>query len=221
VIRVFFLFFVFCFLFFVFPKRPNVKEKKHTKKRPNAIMEGAAVDIDDARVVGQNYALISFVSPSGAQRSGTLGFRLYGAFDTIEVAREHAARVNATDSAFDVYVVEMRKWCAWNPDPMDVEEKVYTDRRLDEMIRAHREAQDTAQSAYEERLAQSQRTDEAEVAVKPTGEKSDAHDEKEEAPTATTPTPSGEHADGDEVDGDEGVQDYAKDGVRVPDHVPE
>lgn len=186
-------------------------------------MEGAEVDIDDARVVGQNYALISFVSPSGAQRSGTLGFRLYGAFDTIEVAREHAARVNATDSAFDVYVVEMRKWCAWNPDPMDVEEKVYTDKRLDEMIRAHREAQDTAQSAYEERLAQSQRADEEqEVAVKQTDEKSDAPDEKEEAPTTTTTTtPSGEHADGDEVVGDEGAQDDAKDGDRVPHHVPE
>ena len=187
-------------------------------------MEGAAVDIDDARVVGQNYALISFVSPSGAQRSGTLGFRLYGAFDTIEVAREHAARVNATDSAFDVYVVEMRKWCAWNPDPMDVEEKVYTDRRLDEMIRAHREAQDTAQRAYEERVA---------LAVNQAAEKSDAHDGKElevqeeEEPKVQKEEQEQEeekekdNADGDENGGDEGAQDDAQDGVGVPDHVSE
>ena len=158
-------------------------------------MEGAAVDIDDARVVGQNYALISFVSPSGAQRSGTLGFRLYGAFDTIEVAREHAARVNATDSAFDVYVVEMRKWCAWHPDPMDVAEKVYTDKRLDEMIRAHRDAQEDAQRAYEARLAEN-----------PADEKSDATRGKDE--------------DGDEASGDDRVSDHAQDGSGVPDHVP-
>jgi hypothetical protein len=47
----------------------------------------------------------------------------------------------------------MRKWCAWHPDPMDVVDKVYSDKRLDEMIRAHREAQADAQKAYEERLA--------------------------------------------------------------------
>ena len=106
----------------------------------------------DVRVPGQNYALVSFVSPTGAQKSDTLGFRLYGAFETLDEARAHAALVNAADSAFDVYVVEMRKWCAWHPDPMDVVDKVYSDKRLDEMIRAHRDAQADAQKAYEERL---------------------------------------------------------------------
>ena len=106
----------------------------------------------DVRVPGQNYALVSFVSPTGAQKSDTLGFRLYGAFETLDEARAHAALVNAADSAFDVYVVEMRKWCAWHPDPMDVVDKVYSDKRLDEMIRAHRDAQAEAQKAYEERL---------------------------------------------------------------------
>jgi hypothetical protein len=165
------------------------------------------MEASDARVAGQNYALISFVSPAGAQRCDTLGFRIYGAFDTIEAAREHAALVNATDAAFDVYVVEMRKWCAWHPDPMDVEEKVYTDTRLDEMIRAHREAQDTAQRAYEERVA---------LAVNQAAEKSEEHDGKKE------PEPRPEKdADGDENGGDEGAQDDAKDGVGVQDHVPE
>ena len=174
----------------------------------------------EVRVEGQNYALISFVSPEGAQKADTLGFRIYGAFDTVEAAREHAALVNASDAAFDVYVVEMRKWCAWHPDPMDVAEKVYTDKRLDEMIRAHREAQDTAQRAYEERVA---------LAVNQAAEQSDAHDGKEavkaeeveEGAKEEERSAESENADGDENGGDEGAEDDAQDGDGVPDHVPE
>jgi hypothetical protein len=177
--------------------------------------------MEEVRIEGQNYALISFVSPEGAQKADTLGFRIYGAFETVEAAREHAALVNASDAAFDVYVVEMRKWCAWHPDPMDVTEKVYTDKRLDEMIRAHREAQDTAQRAYEERVA---------LAVNQAAEKSDAHDGKElEVQEEETKVQKEEqeeekekdNADGDENGGDGGVQDDAQDGVGVPDHVSE
>ncbi len=175
--------------------------------------------MEEVRVEGQNYALISFVSPEGAQKADTLGFRIYGAFETVEAAREHAALVNASDAAFDVYVVEMRKWCAWHPDPMDVAEKVYTDKRLDEMIRAHREAQDTAQRAYEERVA---------LAVNQAAEKSDAHDgkelevqEEEEPKEQEKEEKEKEDADGDENGGDEGAQDDAQDGVGVPDHVSE
>lgn len=175
--------------------------------------------MEEVRVEGQNYALISFVSPEGAQKADTLGFRIYGAFETVEAAREHAALVNASDAAFDVYVVEMRKWCAWHPDPMDVAEKVYTDKRLDEMIRAHREAQDTAQRAYEERVA---------LAVNQAAEKSDAHDgkelevqEEEEPKVQQKEEKEKEDADGDENGGDEGAQDDAQDGVGVPDHVSE
>jgi hypothetical protein len=159
------------------------------------------MDEIDVRAAGQNYALISFVSPTSAQRSGVLGFRVYGAFETLEDARAHASRVNAADAAFDVYVVEMRKWCAWHPDPMDVEEKVYTDKRLDEMIRAHRDAQEDAQRAYEERLA-------SVSAVNPAGEKSDGTRTKEDE-------------DGDTAGGHDGLQDHAQDGDGVPHHVPE
>jgi HD-like signal output (HDOD) protein len=101
---------------------------------------------------------------------------------------------------------------------MDVAEKVYTDKRLDEMIRAHREAQDTAQRAYEERVA---------LAVNQAAEKSDAHDGKElevqeeEPKVHQKEEKEKENADGDENGGDEGAQDDAQDGVGVPDHVSE
>ncbi len=90
-------------------KTKNKKQKTKNKKQKTKNKK----QMEEVRVEGQNYALISFVSPEGAQKADTLGFRIYGAFDTVETAREHAALVNASDAAFDVYVVEMRKWCAW------------------------------------------------------------------------------------------------------------
>ena len=162
----------------------------------------------DVRVPGQNYALVSFVSPTGAQKSDTLGFRLYGAFETLDGARAHAARVNAVDAAFDVYVVEMRRWCAWHPDPLDVADKVYSDKRLDEMIRAHRDAQAEAQKAHEERLEA--------LALNQAGEKSEGSSKETEGAAAEQ-----SNEDGNEAGGDRGVPDHAEDRDGVPDHVPE
>ncbi len=89
------------------------------------------------------------------------------------------------------------------------------------MIRAHREAQDTAQRAYEERVA---------LAVNQATEKSDAHDgkevevqegEQEQEEEQQKEEKEKDDADGDENGGDEGAQDDAQDGVGVPDHVSE
>lgn len=198
--------------------------------------------MEEVRVPGQNYALVSFVSPAGAQKSDTLGFRLYGAFETVDEARAHAALVNSADSAFDVYVVEMRMWCAWHPDPMDVADKVYSDKRLDEMIRAHRDAQADAQAAYEERLAKEggsgagaggpsgadgpEGPEGTRCAEGPSGA------DGAEGPSGAAPAenPTGEKSegpskevdeDGDEARGDRGVPHHAQDGGGVPDHVPE
>jgi|LauGreDrversion4_2_1035121.scaffolds.fasta_scaffold692520_1 hypothetical protein len=102
----------------------------------------------------QRYALVSFVSPTSTQKADTLGFRLYAACDTLDEARAHAAAVNAEDSTFDVYVVEMYKWCAWHPDPASIppEDTVYSDRRLGELISEHNKAQQIARGAFNERM---------------------------------------------------------------------
>ena len=107
------------------------------------------------RVPGQNYALVSFVSPQSAQKASMSGFRIYGCFETIEEARAHAERANRADDAFDIYVAEMYRWCPWYPNPLDVQEPVYSDPQLDSMLREHRAAQVSAQAAFDERVASS------------------------------------------------------------------
>jgi hypothetical protein len=104
------------------------------------------------RVPGQLYALVSFVAPAAAQRAPLNGFRIYGTFATLEEAREHAEKAQRVDGAFDIYVAELYRWCPWYPDPLEVQEAVYSDPQLDTMLREHRAAQGVAQRAFEERL---------------------------------------------------------------------
>jgi hypothetical protein len=99
----------------------------------------------------QRFALISFVSPHGPQKSSTCGFRIYGAFATFEEAKEHARVTSLSDDTHDVYVVEMYKWCAWNPDPTEVE-SVHSDERLNTLLVEHRAAQKAAQTEFQSRL---------------------------------------------------------------------
>ena len=100
----------------------------------------------------QKYVLVSFVAPEARQATDLSGFRVYGAFATIEEARAHAARVNSADPAFDVYVAEMYRWCAWNPDPELIVDKVHSDAQLDTLLREHRAQQDGARLAFEKRI---------------------------------------------------------------------
>jgi hypothetical protein len=105
-------------------------------------------------VPDQSYVALSFVSPTAAQASPVSGFRVYGAFGTLEAAREYAQRVNAVDDAFDVYVAEMNRWCAWHPDPELVADKVHSDAQLDTMLREHRLQQETARKEFDRRIAE-------------------------------------------------------------------
>ncbi len=104
------------------------------------------------RVPAQNYALVSFVSPQSTQRAPMSGFRIYGCFETLEEAKAHAERANRDAGEFDIYVAEMYRWCPWYPNPLDVQEPVYSDPQLDTMLREHRAAQVTAQAAFDERV---------------------------------------------------------------------
>ena len=101
----------------------------------------------------QKYVLVSFVAPEARQAAGVSGFRVYGAFAALDEAKAHAERVNAVDPAFDVYVAEMYRWCAWHPDPQEIADKVHSDRQLDEMLREHRAQQEAARVAFEKRIA--------------------------------------------------------------------
>lgn len=108
------------------------------------------VDKDTEKVSGQNYALISVVSPQGSQKSENICLKIKGVFNTLEDANKHAEMLQKIDSTFDIYVVEMYSWLLVPPDPTLIEQK-HVDSKLNEIIGGHRESQLKAKMYFEER----------------------------------------------------------------------
>ena len=108
------------------------------------------VDKDAEKVSGQNYALISVVSPQGGQKSENICLKIKGVFNTLEDANKHAEMLQKINSTFDIYVVEMYSWLLVPPDPTLIEQK-HVDSKLNEIIGGHRESQLKAKMYFEER----------------------------------------------------------------------
>lgn len=108
------------------------------------------VDKDSEKLSGQNFALISIVSPQSDQKSENICLKIKGVFNTIEEANKHAEMLQKIDSTFDIYVVEMYSWLLVPPDPSLMEQK-HVDSKLNEIIGGHRESQLKAKMYFEER----------------------------------------------------------------------
>ena len=70
------------------------------------------------RVPGQNYIVFSVVSPNSEQTSNVCAIKVRGCFDRADDAKEHAALIQSYDSDFDVWVMDMWKWCPFPPNIM-------------------------------------------------------------------------------------------------------
>jgi hypothetical protein len=111
------------------------------------------VDKDTEKVSGQNYALISVVSPQSGQKSENICLKIKGVFKTLEDANKHAEMLQKINSTFDIYVVEMYSWLLVPPDPTLIEQK-HVDSKLNEIIGGHRESQLKAKMYFEERKSE-------------------------------------------------------------------
>lgn len=108
---------------------------------------------DSLTVPGQRYALVSFVGPDDGlrQKNERLGMKLRGCFATLEEAREHAKRLMDLDSLVDIFVVEMYQWAVVPPDASAIEDVVYRDQLLNDLIQGHVRNQKQAKAVFEQR----------------------------------------------------------------------
>ena len=108
------------------------------------------VDKDTMKIPGQNYALISILSPQSNQKNTNICLKIKGTFDKLEDAQKMAETLQKIDPTFDIYVVEMYSWLLLPPDP-ELIEQVHVDNKLNEIISGHRESQLNSKMYFEER----------------------------------------------------------------------
>jgi hypothetical protein len=100
-------------------------------------------------VPDQNFCVVSWVGPTFRAKTDTCGFRIMGAFKTLEKAQKYAQRLHHADFTYDIGVMEMYLWCLGYPDQSDIimgpdgqidikATEVARDHRLNEFIIKHK-----------------------------------------------------------------------------------
>lgn len=103
----------------------------------------------------QKFICISFVSD--LENKLTLkGVKVRGAFPTIEEASIHAKKIQGLDPAHNVFVGEMGKWLAFDPDVNSKEagDPEYANEQLNKIMKSHDENQEKAKLFHEQRKFQ-------------------------------------------------------------------
>jgi len=106
---------------------------------------------DFIQIPSQKYALISVVSPKSTQKHSVCALKIRGVFSTKEDAEHYVKRLMQADDTFDVYLVDMYKWLPIPPENDMIEDKVYQEEMLNEIIQGHKESQLQAKQHFEER----------------------------------------------------------------------
>lgn len=104
---------------------------------------------DSIRVPGQEFAIISVISPKSRQKADNLAVKIKGVFPSIDDAKKQAAKLQKIDDTFDLYVVEMYSWLPLPPETEKIGEKHYADEKLEELITEHDKEMDEAKANFE------------------------------------------------------------------------
>jgi hypothetical protein len=111
----------------------------------------ANLETDPIKVAGQNWACVSFVSPTSNQKSSAMGMKIRGCFDHREEAVEHVKRLIKLDPSFDIFICDMYNWCLVPPDPEHIADQTYQDQTLNSIISEYKKNQIYAKEHFEER----------------------------------------------------------------------
>lgn len=104
---------------------------------------------DTYRVAGQNYGVISIVSPSSNQKYDKVAIKFKGCFNTYEEAKEQAKKLHKMDSTFDIHVIELYSWIVVPPERDNLKEVHYDNEVLDNIVTEHVKQQDLAKVEFE------------------------------------------------------------------------
>lgn len=104
---------------------------------------------DSIRLPGQEYAIISVISPKSRQKADSLAVKIKGVFTNMEEAKKHATKIQKMDDTFDLFVVEMYSWLCLPPETEKIGEKHYADEKLEELITEHDKEMEEARINFE------------------------------------------------------------------------
>ena len=115
---------------------------------------------EDPVLQSQQWACISILTPNSIKdpegnviESGftARGFKIRGVYGTEEQAKKRCEDIRKFDKYHNVFIGPVGKWLPWDDDASNVEESVYAEPKLNDMMKAYKESQEKAMEYNEER----------------------------------------------------------------------
>lgn len=107
----------------------------------------------DIRIPGQEWVVVSFVGEKLNQKTDEMGMKVWGCFDSFKNAKEHAGKIHKlkSEKIFDIYVLEMYCWGMIPPRKEYIEDQVYHDEKLHEIITERKRQENLSKEVFETR----------------------------------------------------------------------
>ncbi len=106
---------------------------------------------EDKPIPGQLWVCISFLSPEGIKNCSVRGLKVRGVFGTRQEADQRAEELQKIDSDFHVFVGEMGKWLPWDPDPNDVQDQIYQEKELNDLMKGYKDNLEKSKKMQQDR----------------------------------------------------------------------
>lgn len=106
---------------------------------------------EDTPIPGQLWVCVSFLSPEGIKNCTVRGLKIRGVYGTKQEAEKRAEELNKVDPDFHVFVGEVGKWLPWDPEPDSVQDNIYQEKELNDLMKAYKENRDKAKQMQKER----------------------------------------------------------------------
>lgn len=99
----------------------------------------------------QKYVCISFLTPTKEEQVTLSGIKIRGVFATYEDACNHAKKIQSYDEYHNVFVGEMGKWLAFDPNPESeyVKDAEYANQKLNSIMKNYKENQEKSKLFHE------------------------------------------------------------------------
>jgi hypothetical protein len=106
---------------------------------------------EDEQISNQLWCCISFLSPETLKNCNFRAIKIRGVYGTKEEATKRADYLQKIDPDFNIYVGEVGKWLGWDPDPNTIDDQVYREKKLQDIMDGYKKNREKAKIMEEER----------------------------------------------------------------------
>jgi hypothetical protein len=120
--------------------KENAKEITSTKIKE---------DFDDFMFSHEKRLEDEFFAKNSFQTS-VRGLKVRGSYGTQEEASSRARKLQRNDPIHNIYVAEVGKWLAWDPNPNNVKDQEYQNDELNTLMKAYKENEEKREEFYKQ-----------------------------------------------------------------------